>query len=34
MGENDIKKDSLYNLPGDNIGKSGVKNPTKKELEG
>lgn len=34
VGENDIKKDSLYYLPGDNIGKSGVEKSYEKELRG
>lgn len=34
VNDNDIKKDSLYYLPGDNIGKSGVEKSYEKELRG
>ena len=34
VNESDIKKDSLYYLPGDNIGKSGVEKSYEKELRG
>ena len=34
VGEYDIKKDSLYYLPGDNIGKSGVEKSYEKDLRG
>lgn len=34
VGEYDIKKDSLYYLPGDNIGKSGVEKSYEKYLRG
>lgn len=32
--QNDIKKDSAYYLPGDNIGKSGIEKAYEKELRG
>ncbi len=34
VNDNDIKKDSLYYLPGDNIGKSGVEKSYEKDLRG
>lgn len=34
VNENEIKKDSLYYLPGDNIGKKGVEKSYEKELRG
>ncbi|WP_187478552.1 peptidoglycan D,D-transpeptidase FtsI family protein [Amniculibacterium sp. G2-70] len=34
VNERDIKKDSLYYLPGDNIGKSGVEKSYEKQLRG
>ncbi|MHA6696798.1 peptidoglycan D,D-transpeptidase FtsI family protein [Chryseobacterium sp. A301] len=34
VNDNDIKKDSLYYLPGDNIGKSGVEKSYEKVLRG
>lgn len=34
VNERDIKKDSAYYLPGDNIGKSGVEKSYEKELRG
>ena len=34
VNENDIKKDSVYYLPGDNIGKSGIEKSYEKELRG
>ncbi|MBS1548662.1 MAG: peptidoglycan glycosyltransferase [Bacteroidetes bacterium] len=34
VNERDLKKDSLYYLPGDNIGKSGVEKSYEKELRG
>lgn len=34
VNERDIKKDSLYYLPGDNIGKTGVEKAYEKELRG
>lgn len=34
VNDNDIKKDSLFYLPGDNIGKSGVEKSYEKELRG
>jgi penicillin-binding protein 2 len=34
VNDNDIKKDSLYYLPGDIIGKSGIEKAYEKELRG
>lgn len=34
VNDNDIKKDSLYYLPGDNIGKTGIEKAYEKELRG
>lgn len=34
VNEGDIKRDSLYYLPGDNIGKSGIEKSYEKELRG